>query len=594
MIALRLAVAAAATVAVAGCAGDDRDPSDATPTPTASPAAPDIGQTAGQAPAMTDSWDGAKYSDRASLSGLDFVHYHGGAGDKNFIETMGGGVVLFDYDGDDDLDAYLVQSGDLPGVSSDRDGLSHLYRNRGDGSFERVTTAAGVGNADGYGMGAIAGDYDNDGLLDLYVLNFEANRLYKNRGDGGFTDVTAAAGVGDPLWSVSAAWADFDGDGDLDLYVVNYLDFTMDNNKWCGRKSENIRAYCHPDQYDGVQPRYYRNDGDGTFTDRTAASGLSKTEGKGLGVVASDFDLDGDLDMFQANDSTVNYIWSNNGDGTFEDYSLLSGAGFNEDGKVQACMGVDAGDYDGDGLFDVFTTNLDLEYNTLYRNNGDMSFMDVSYRSGTTEVHLLNVGFGTEFVDFDLDGRLDIFVGNGHIIDNIETMNDSLVYAQPKSLYRNQDGGRFVEVGRSMPDLGRPRVTRGVAVGDIDGDGDLDLLVGNNNLAAELLVNDGAGAGNFLVVATEGRGSNRQGVGALLTVEAGGHKAIEEVRAGTSYASSSDPRVTFGLGAAAVVDRLTVRWPSGGEQRFAGLPVNAWVKLVEGEPEAQVLRTAGE
>jgi len=552
-------------LALVGCGGDPTpDSSGGAATPSATP--------------VTAAWK-PSFVEISSEVGIDFVHVHSGTGEKNFIETMGGGAVLLDHDDDGDLDAYLVQSGALPGSGAE-DLPSVLYRNLGDGRFERAV--AGVDNLGRYGQGASAADFDNDGLVDLYVTNFGSNRLFHNLGDGTFEDVTVRAGVGDDLWSVSAAWGDFDGDGLLDIYVVNYVDFTMDNNRWCGRRSDDIRAYCHPDQYNGVQPHLYKNRGDGTFADQTEPAGLLETVGKGLGVVASDFDGDGDLDLFGANDSTINYLWRNVGQGRFEDWSLLAGAGYNEDGKEQACMGADAGDFDRDGRMDLFTTNLDLEYNTLYKNADKLSFIDVSFQSGITESHLLYVGFGTEFLDVDLDGWLDVVVVNGHVIDNVADMNDSLTHAQPKSLYRNLDGRRFVEVSDGIAAFNRDRVSRGLAVGDIDGDGDLDLLVGSNNEAAELLRNDGTGAGHFLVVRTEGRASNRQGIGALLRLRVGDATQTEEVRAGTSYGSSSDPRVTFGLGAATRIDELEIRWPSGQVDVHSDLPADRWITVYEG------------
>ena len=534
------------------------------------------------------------FTDAAIAAGIDFLHVNGASGRKNYIETMGSGACWLDYDGDGDIDLYLVNSGALPGWVAPAAGpppANHLYRNEGGGRFRDVTAEAGVPGA-GYGMGCTAGDIDNDGDVDLYVTNFGPNILYRNEGGGRFRDVTAEAGVGDPRWSASAAFADIDNDGDLDLYVTNYIDFTLDNNKFCGEGSPPVRTYCHPDEYNGVPDSLYRNKGDGRFEDISAAAGIADPIGKGLGVVFTDINDDGWQDIYVANDKTINFLYLNRRDGTFKDISVTSGTGFSESGLAQAGMGTDAADIDGDGRMDLVVTNLDYETNELYVNNGDLTFTNATFRAGLGEPCFLCVGFGTAFLDYDNDGDEDLLVINGHIIDNIALFRDELTYAQPPTMLSNDGKGRFKDVtGILGKDFTAPEVGRGLAVGDYDDDGDLDLLVSNNNRRAKLLRNDGgAAAGHWLTLRLQGTKSNRHGIGARVrvrTADAAGKESWRsfEVRAGSSYLSQNDTRLHVGMGRSLEAAAIEVRWPSGLTQTLKDVKVDRVVVVKESAGE---------
>jgi hypothetical protein len=401
-------------------------------------------------------------------AGLSFVHRHGGTGKKLMPESMGSGGGFLDYDNDGWQDIYLVQSGSLEGQPVDGPAGNRMFRNNGDLSFTDVTDHAGVGDT-GYGMGCTFGDYDNDGHVDIYVTNFGPNRLYHNNGDGTFTDVTERSGVGDDRSGASAAFGDYDRDGDLDLYVVNYVLYTIEGNLRCG--PVDILAYCHPDVYDGVPALLYRNNGDGTFTDIARASGTaneSPDESKGLGVVWLDYDDDGDPDIYVANDSTPNFLFRNNGDGTFTDVALQTGTAFNADGKTEAGMGLEARDFDGDGDLDVIVTHLEGETNTMYRNDGGGFFMDATTPTRLSMASLRKVGFGILFVDYDNDGWLDLFIANGHIIEAIERIRpgSGSYHAQANQLLRNDGRGSFTDVSaESGSHFATRRVSRGAAYG---------------------------------------------------------------------------------------------------------------------------------
>jgi hypothetical protein len=524
---------------------------------------------------------GPIWRDITADAGIDFIHVNGAFGDKYVVETLGSGVCFLDFDGDGFQDLYFVNSGQVPGLRRSSAGNA-LYRNLGDGAFVDVTSSAGVGDT-GYGFGCTAADYDNDGDPDLYVTNFGVNRLFENLGNGSFNDVTERAGVGDRRWGTSTAFADYDADGFVDLYVVNYMDFRIDNNIYCGEMRPGYRTYCHPDNFPGLADVLFHNNGDGTFTDMTTAAGVYSTEGKGLGVVWTDYDDDGDIDIYVANDATPNFLHRNNGDGTFENVYWGAGVGFSEDGIPEAGMGVDAGDFNNDGRMDLWVVNLSNETNTLYENQGDLGFVNRTYEAGLGEPSQLTLGFGTGFFDFDNDRDLDIFVNNGHLLDNIDLFSDSVTYGQRKMLFENRDGGFFVDVADlAGADFTAPDVGRGAAVGDWDNDGDLDLVACHSGRRPRLLRNDGGNRNHWIGLEFEGTDANRNGIGARVTVVAGSEARHEEVRAGNSYLSRDDFRLLFGLGRETVVERIRVRWPGGRVEDWSGLGINRYHRLVEG------------
>ena len=519
-----------------------------------------------------------QFVDVTEKAGIHFRHVNGAEGAYHLPETLGAGGAFFDADNDGFLDIYLVNSGDWDKLPSAQQTKSTLYRNNRDGTFTDITTPARVENLRNYGQGAACADYDNDGNVDLYVTNFGANVLYKNNGNGTFTDVTVSAGVGDPGWSSSACFLDYNADGHLDLFVVNYLAYSLDVPYLpCGE--DGIHTYCHPSLFEGAPDRLYRNNGDGTFTDVSQAAGVGGIgglfHGKGLGVVSADFNNDGTPDLYVANDDTRNDFFYNNGDGTFSEISLLAGCAYSFNGVAQAGMGVTVGDYNNDKWLDIFVTNLSYETNALYRNNGDGTFTDVIYEAHLGKESYLYVGFGTGYFDADNDGWLDLFIANGHIIDNIEDTHDILTYRQPDQLFRNTGDGTFQEISDSAGAyFQRPTVSRGTLFGDYDNDGDIDMLVTENSGPATLLRNETTAQNNWITIKTVGIISNRDGIGTRLTMTAGGHTQIQEVNPGASYMSSHDARCYFGLGANTTVDRLEVRWQSGIVQVFEDLPAN--------------------
>ena len=508
--------------------------------------------------------------------GLDFEHVHGGSGERFLIESMGGGGGFLDFDGDGWLDIYFVQSGPLPGYPDPTPLPNQLFRNRGDGTFEDVTEASGAGDT-GYGNGNCFGDIDNDGSVDIFVTNFGPDVMLVNRGDGTFEDVTLQSGIRSPGWSSSCAFADYDRDGWLDLYVVYYLDFTLRTHRRCG--SRDIPLYCHPDIYPGAPDRLFRNRGDGTFEDVSKAAGiqvLDPRESKGLGVVWTDTDNDGWIDLYVANDSTRNFLFRNRGDGTFDEIGTVSGTAFNEAGLTEAGMGIAVGDADGDGLQDLFVCHLDFETNTLYRNLGRNLFLDATATAGLGGPSLPYVCFGNEFLDLDLDGDLDLFAANGHILDNVAQHRPGSMYPQPNQLFRNRGTGRFDDVSNAAGEhFQQAHVSRGTAAGDFDNDGDLDLLVLNCGEPPVLLrndfgVSDAGAAGHWLQLRLLSRHGGRDAIGAQVRLVAGDLVRVAEVRAGSSYQSQGDTRLHFGLGTQNQIDRLEIRWPEGETEVIPG------------------------
>jgi len=522
-----------------------------------------------------------QFVDVASEAGLHFEHVTARAGRFYYVETYGGGGAFFDYDDDGDLDVYLCNGADLPGHVSEIPPTNMLYRNEGDGTFADVTAASGTGHT-GYGSGCAVGDYDRDGDLDLFVTNFnDPNTLYRNNGDGTFTDITETARVGDTRWSTSTTFLDYDNDGWLDLYAGNYVDFTLENNKVCDALG--IRSYCHPDVYNGVPDILLHNNGDGTFTDVSRDAGiLDPVPGRALGVVCGDYDEDGYTDIFVANDETQNFLFHNNGDGTFTDIALYAGCGYFEDGKTGAGMGTDFGDYDNDGHLDILVCNFSFEINQLFRNNLDGTFTDVSYVSSLAEPSILLLSFGTAFFDCDNDGDQDIFTANGHVLDNVHLFRDDVTFAQKNKLYRNDSQGTFTDISlRSGALFHEEKVSRAAIFGDYDNDGDIDILVANEESTPTLMRNETANGNNWISIKAIGTRSNPNGIGARVKVIAGDLVQVDEIRSGYSYLSANDLRIHFGLAHHQSVDLIEIRWPSGLLQTLRNVPANQILTVVE-------------
>ena len=526
--------------------------------------------------------DGPRFDEIASRAGIAFLHEHGGTGTKYMVETVGSGVCFLDYDGDGDADLYLVQGAAMPGFEPGRALRNALYRNEGPGPeglprFVEVTDKAGVGD-DSWGMGCAAADIDGDADLDLLVTNFGPDVLYRNEGDGRFTDVTSAAGLGDPRWTASAAFGDADGDGSLDLYITGYVDFTIENHRACGAIAKGMVSYCHPEAYQPIADLFYRNRGDGTFRNATADLGTVRP-GNGLGVLWSDLDDDGRLDIFVANDATPNFLFHNSGDGIFRETALVQGVAVNEDGNSESGMGVESADFDGDGWFDLFVTHLDTQTNTLYRNLGKGRFLDWSIPSGVAQPSLLHVGFGTAAIDFDLDADLDLIVTNGHVLDNVtETHFSTVTYPERMHLLVNDGTGRFREAGRAHGEIFEELIVgRGLAVADLEHDGDLDVAVTESRGPARLLLSSGA-EGRWIQVDLEQPGPNRNAVGAKVTIGTDARLQLREVRSGSSYLSQNALTLHAGLGGGSTAT-LEVRWPDGAHDRFRDLPADRRYRL---------------
>jgi hypothetical protein len=522
-----------------------------------------------------------QFTEIAAKAGITFKHVF--SPEKRYIvESMSGGVALFDYDNDGLLDIYFVNSLTVDLAAKHQKTKSALYHNNGDGTFTDVTDKAGVGDV-GFGMGVAVGDYNNDGFDDLYVTCLGRNHLFKNNGNGTFTDVTTKAGVGDPRWSTGAAFLDYDNDGKLDLFVSNYVDFDLDHLPEFGKgrtcQFKGVPVQCGPRGLPGAGDSLYHNNGDGTFTDVSKKAGVSDPNGYyGLGVICSDFDEDGYVDIFVANDSTPNFLYHNNGDGTFKEIGFTSGTAVNESGSEQGCMGVTLGDYDHDGKLDLFITNFDDEYNVLYHNDGHNAFTDVSYAAKIAEVSLPYVGWGTKFFDYDNDGWLDLFAANGHAYPQRDH------YRQRELLHHNNRDGTFSEVAAQMgTSLMQERVGRGVAFGDIDNDGDIDIVVNDLDGSPQLLRNDGGNSNNSVLIKAVGVNSNRDGIGARVKVVSGDLTQIDEVRSGGSYISQNDLRLHFGLEKRTSIDLIEVRWPSGVIDKITNLSANRILTIKEGK-----------
>jgi hypothetical protein len=506
-------------------------------------------------------------------AGLDFRHTDGESGKKLFPEVMGPGCAIADFTGDGRPDIYLVNGCKLTGASpTDPPARDRFYRNDGAGRFTDVTEAAGLGDP-GYGMGCCAGDFDNDGRLDLYVTNLGRNTLYRNLGNGKFANVTRTAGVGAGGFCTAAAFADYDGDGHLDLYVCRYVQWTPETDVPClapdGAKK--VRVYCRPSVYAAASGTLYHNNGDGTFTDRTQKAGLKVKPGRGLGCLWADVNEDGAPDLFVANDMSANFLFINQGNGTFREEALRRGVALGEGARAFASMGVAATDYDGDGHLDLACTNFSNEYLALYRNLGDGIFEDVSAQTGLVEATAPYVGFGLGFPDLDLDGRPDLFLVNGHVTEAAEYFYPNVKFAQPSLSLLNEGSRGFVTDAAAGNQIAAPRVSRGVAFADYDEDGDLDVLVANWRGEPDLLRNEGPLRGSWLRLNLVGRTCNRAAIGARVEVVSGGRIQVQEVRSGSSYCSQSELPLTFGLGSAHSAETIRIRWPGGKTETWSNL-----------------------
>ena len=524
------------------------------------------------------------FGDVADSAGISFRHDNAASPEKYLIETMGSGCGWIDYNQDGLPDLYLV-NGAATRVYAPRHPLrSALYGNNGDGTFTDVTLKAGVGAEGLFGMGVAVGDYDNDGFPDLLVLGYGRCILYHNNGDGTFTDVTSRAGVQNAgRWASSAAWFDFDNDGKLDLVIANYVDWSPERNFYCGDTGPGMRSYCHPDDFHGEPPSLYRNNGDGTFTDVSKSSGVGLKGGNGLGVVTFDYDNDGWQDIFIANDHMPNFLFHNNRDGTFREVGYVAGVAVSADGQFEAGMGTDAADTTGSGRLDLIVGHLDMQLARVYQNMGAQTFEDATLRSKLSYSTYHMSTFGTRFMDYDNDGWSDLFMANGHVLDNIERYHSDTKYAEPKMMFRNTGHGVFENVSNDLgPDFQLPRVSRGAAIGDFDNDGDLDILVNNLGGAPQLLRNDGGNANHWLEILLIGTKSNRDGVGARVKVSAGNLVLYDQRKGGMSYQSAQDPRLHFGLGQNSSIDSIEIAWPSGMNTKLSNIKADQILAIKEG------------
>src|SRR5713101_7292593 len=525
-----------------------------------------------------------RFTDVREAAGITWQQDATASDQKYYLETMGTGLGWIDYDQDGLLDLYLVQSAATDIYKPPRPLHSALYRNNGDGTFTEVTEKAGVGAEGLYGQGVAVGDFDNDGYPDLYVTGYGRSILYHNNGNGTFTDVTEKAGLAAPGWASSAVWFDYDNDGRLDLFVCRFVDFDKSKNKFCGNEKTGERFYCIPRIYPPAASWLFHNNGDGTFTDVGKESGIVKALGKAWGIVATDVNNDGWMDLFVANDTVANFLFVNKGNGKFEEMGLEAGVAYSQAGRERSGMGVDSADFDQDGWQDLFVTNVDQEMYSIYRNSHDLTFEDMAGPMGLGRLTRLMSGWGVKFFDYDNDGNLDLFIANGHPDDKIEAHSSHVTYKEPLLLFHNN--GRSLEnVSRlAGPAFTQSFAARGMAVGDFNNDGAVDVLVSVNGGSPVLLKNVSAPENHWLGVRLVGRKSNPDAIGARVTWWAGDLKRSKLKVGGGSYLSSHDPREVLGIGKRKKIDSLEIHWPqpSGRTETFTDLPIDRYITIVEG------------
>ena len=575
-----LAILAASTA----CKQRTTEPEAVRPSPVAQSAKPAAPPPAAAQTAAARPSGPIRFTDITEQAGITFKHNNGAFGKKLLPETMGSGVCFIDYDNDGWQDILLVNSMDWPGHKTHKS-YPALYHNNHDGTFTDVTRQAGL-DVEMYGMGCAVGDFDNDGYDDIYITAVGSNHLFRNLGDGKFADVTARAGVADPGFSTSAIWFDYDNDGKLDLFVSHYVDWSIAADQYCSLDNKH-KSYCTPQLYKGQSATLFHNNGNGVFENVTKRAGLYDPTSKSLGIAMLDYDNDGWMDLFVANDTQPDKLYHNNHDGTFTDQAVIAGVAYGESGTVRAGMGVDAGDFDHSGRQGLLVGNFTNEGLALYGNDGSGLFNDVSASSGISEVSLQSLTFGALFFDYDLDGWLDIFAANGHVADDISVLQPTLHYEEAPLLFRNRGNGKFEDVtNRVGTALRRPVVGRGAAYADIDLDGDLDLLMTVNNGPARLFRNDNANQNDMLRVKTMGTKSNRDGIGAKITLKTNkGVRQFAMVHDGSSYLSQSELPVTFGLGKpeAGKTVSLEIVWPSGIKDSIHDLQPNQFITVQEGK-----------
>ncbi|HVD93898.1 MAG TPA: CRTAC1 family protein [Vicinamibacterales bacterium] len=521
----------------------------------------------------------------SSASGITWVHENAMSPDRYLPETMGPGVAFCDFDNDGWTDIFMVNSGRADFYQPKAPLKNALYRNNRDGTFTDVTDKAGVAGGAEFGMGCAIADYDNDGYADILVTAYGRCTLYHNNGNGTFTDVTGKSGVASPGWTTSAVWFDYDNDGRLDLFLCSFVQFSLASNVFCGDNKLGKRFYCIPRVFKPTPNLLYHNNGDGTFTEVSAGTDIRRALGKGLGVVATDINGDGQMDLFVANDTVQNFLFVNRGKGKFDEIALAAEVGFSVNGTPRSGMGVDAADVDGDGKQDLFVANVDQEMFSLYKNDGHEFFTDIAAANGVSQATRLLSGWGLKFFDYDNDGFVDLILANGHPDDMIESYSQQVRYKEPLVLFHH-DGTKLSNVSaQAGPVFQKTFPARGLAVGDYNNDGRLDVLIGNNGGAAALLKNNAGEGNHWLGVKLQGTGCNRDAIGATLSWSAGGKVRSRYKSNGGSYLSSHDLREVLGLGSAAKIDWLEIKWPqpSGKVERFTDLPIDRYVTIVEGK-----------